>query len=76
MPIGLALIDVRDDIVSIGLALIWASLRLTLIAHEIVPIGLALIDVCDDIVPISLALIVYKRSGLDIGSTKDVMQGY
>ena len=32
-------------------------------------IGLALIDVRDDIVPISLALIVYKRSGLDIGST-------
>jgi len=40
-----------------------------------VPIGLALIDVRDDIVPISLALIVYKRSGLDIGSTKDIMQG-
>ena len=47
MPIGLALIDVRDDIVPISLALIVYKLVsvLTLIADEIVPQASVRVDI-------------------------------
>ena len=54
---------------SIGLAFIRASIRLTTIAHEVVSIGLALIDyllvsvlilIADENAPIGLVLIEYK----------------